>query len=99
MKFEQIALREKEDRASDTETIVGPVEMIRTQKNGTTIVTVKSHETGKTKEFRHPRDMTDKQLAEFKRAQDHDHWTSVEWSEANGKHTIEELTVIRNQTK
>ena len=66
----------------------GSVSLITTHRDGTTDVVVDRAEM-----FKHPDDLTDAQLAELKRAQDHGKEVTVKWTAKGGGKTVDSVTV------
>jgi hypothetical protein len=66
-----------------SESATGKVVRISTDANGKTTVLVQGDNMNET--FEHPAHMTDEQLEEFKRAQNHDKKVAVDWDKAPRK--------------
>jgi hypothetical protein len=64
-------------------TATGKVIRISTDANGKTTVLVQGDNMNES--FEHPGEMTDEQLEEFKRAQNHDRKVAVDWTETPRK--------------
>ncbi len=68
--------------------VKGSITEITTDRDGNTTVIVDKHEI-----FRHPGALTDGQLAELKRAQDHNKQVTVKWTDKGEKRIVDSVTV------